>query len=212
VQYGNSQQAMIACCNQDVAISLMRESIRSLSLSTCVIIYGAMKNVDSSLDTWAKFVWKNKASPRVKFFAWLLSQERIQCKINLEKKGIVDDAICETCHGSDESPAHIIFGCTTACSFWNAIGVTTSPDWQIQMLMDIQHPSHIPTRHFETFILLCCWHIWKWRNNRIFRTDHMTLAGTLAACKAEAFLWGARLPKADKEIASSWCQVLANAM
>lgn len=130
----------------------------------------------------------------------------------LEKKGIVGDATCETCHASDESPAHIIFGCTTTSSSWNAVGITTFPHWQIQKLMDIQHPSHIPACHFGTFILLCCWHIWKWHNNRTFRTDRTTLAGALAACKAEAFLWGARLPKADKEVATSWCHILANAM
>jgi hypothetical protein len=33
-----------------------------------------------------KFIWENHASPKVKFFGWLLVQNRIQTKENLLKK------------------------------------------------------------------------------------------------------------------------------
>jgi hypothetical protein len=49
----------------------------------------ALKLADTAPNSWTKFAWKNKAPPRVKFFAWLLSQSRIQCKVNLVKKRIV---------------------------------------------------------------------------------------------------------------------------
>jgi len=61
------------------------------------MIYKALKIANSSPDDWAKFIWQNKAPPHVKFFAWLLSQERIQCKANLLRKGIVDNADCDDC-------------------------------------------------------------------------------------------------------------------
>lgn len=48
-------------------------------------IYSALKTADATPDPWSKFVWKNKAPPRVKFFAWLLSKSRIQCKKNLAR-------------------------------------------------------------------------------------------------------------------------------
>lgn len=41
--------------------------------------------------TFYKFVWLNHAPPRVRFFAWLLVQHRIQCKTNLLHKNIVDN-------------------------------------------------------------------------------------------------------------------------
>jgi hypothetical protein len=50
------------------------------------MIYNTLKSANSSQDPWANFVWKNKAPPRVRFFTWLLSQGRIQCKTNLIKK------------------------------------------------------------------------------------------------------------------------------
>jgi hypothetical protein len=34
------------------------------------LLYRALKTSDSSPDPWTKFIWKNKAPPRVQFF-WL---------------------------------------------------------------------------------------------------------------------------------------------
>jgi hypothetical protein len=59
---------------------------------------------------------------------------------------------------------------------------------------------------------LCCWHIWKRRNNVVFRNDRITLNAALAACRSEAFLWAARLPHKDASIGSTWCSVIVNAM
>ena len=56
------------------------------------MMYTALKNAHSTPDAWAKFIWQNKAPSWVKFFTWLLSQERIQCK-TLMKKNIVDNTI-----------------------------------------------------------------------------------------------------------------------
>jgi hypothetical protein len=103
--------------------------------------------------------WQNKAPPCVKFFTWLLSQGRIQCRTNLVKKGIVSSATCEIYHAADETPAHIIFGCAAAGSFWSAIGIMAASDWQVQKIMDIQQPSHTLSKHFGTFLLLRGWHI-----------------------------------------------------
>jgi hypothetical protein len=148
----------------------------------------------------------------VQFFGWLLSQGRIQCKANLVRKGIVDSSECDVCHGAEETPAHVIFGCTTAREFWESIQITTDPSWTVLKLQEITAPVHIPAKHFQTFLLLCCWHIWKRRNNIVFSNDRTTIQGALMACKTEAQLWRVRLPKKDKEIVEKWCSVLVNAM
>ena len=75
------------------------------------MLYRALKSEQSAPNAWTKFVWKNKAPPRVKFFAWLLSQERIKCKTNLIKKHIVDNTVCEACQAPEETTAHILEGC-----------------------------------------------------------------------------------------------------
>jgi hypothetical protein len=61
-------------------------------------------------------------------------------------------------------------------------------------------------------LLLCCWHIWKRRNNTVFRDDRTTLAGALAACKMEANLWRVHLPRKDRQTTDAWCSILTAAM
>jgi hypothetical protein len=176
------------------------------------MLYKTFKQANSSQDPWANFVWKNRAPPRVRFFAWLLSNGRIQCKTNLIKKKFVDTTVYDICQAAEETPAHVIFGCTAAKEFWAAVQIETQATWPVQKLYDIRSPEHIPSKHFGTFMLLCCWHIWKRRNNAMFREDWLTITGALTACKSEASLWKARLPKKDKEIADAWCSILATAM
>jgi hypothetical protein len=176
------------------------------------LLYGALRMNESGEDVWAKFIWKSKAPPRVQFFAWLLSQGKIQCRTNLVKKKIVETAECEICHEADETAAHVIFGCTAAKEFWDAVQITTDRTWTVDKLLEITVPGHIPGGHFSTFITLCCWHIWKRRNNIAFRNDRVTIQGALMACKAEASLWKCRLPKKDRGIADVWCSILLNAM
>ena len=57
-----------------------------------------MKTTGAPLCAFSTFVWQNRAPPRIQFFAWLLVQEKIQCKTNLLLKNIVDDARCELCN------------------------------------------------------------------------------------------------------------------
>jgi len=66
-----------------------------------------------------KFVWRNFAPPRVRFFGWLLVQNRIQSRDNLKKKTIVEDACCELCGEREETVDHIVSGCPFTASFWS---------------------------------------------------------------------------------------------
>jgi hypothetical protein len=173
-------------------------------------VYKALKLADTAPNGWTKFVWKNKAPPRVEFFAWLLSQSRIQCKVNLVKKIIVDNETCDICNAGPEDTTRIIFGCTNARQFWNAVGITANEDRPIARLKEIQCSDHIPQKHFG--VLLCSWHIRKWRNTIAIRKEQMTLTGALSACKLEAYIWGARLKPDDRHIATTWCSILSSAM
>jgi len=66
------------------------------------------------------FVWRNHALPKVRFFAWLLVQERIQCKTNLMKKHILDDATCDLCKSHPEDSDHVVRGvcCLVLAANW----------------------------------------------------------------------------------------------
>lgn len=74
------------------------------------------------------FVWKSHAPLPlpVKFFGWLMLQERIQCKLNLRKKHILGDDTCELCGDSLESCDHPIFHCTVLLARSRAISAGRS--------------------------------------------------------------------------------------
>jgi hypothetical protein len=42
-----------------------------------------------------RFVWKNFAIPRVKFFGWLLMKNRINCKSALRMKKVLQEDLCQ---------------------------------------------------------------------------------------------------------------------
>jgi hypothetical protein len=75
-------------------------------------IYQLLKARGQPTDDRARFVWCNVASPRVQMFMWLLTQGRIQCQKILHRKHVLPDATCEVCNEQDETPEHIISGCS----------------------------------------------------------------------------------------------------
>lgn len=54
-----------------------------------------------------EFIWKYCSPPRIKFFDWLLLQQKIQCKTSLVKKHFLEDDTCELCGQMPESSDHI---------------------------------------------------------------------------------------------------------
>jgi hypothetical protein len=69
-----------------------------------------------------KFIWESCAPPKVKFFGWLLVQNRIQTKENLLKKHCIENDTCEVCNAAVENVAHLIAGCPFSSGFWHHIG------------------------------------------------------------------------------------------
>jgi hypothetical protein len=76
---------------------------------------------DPSSCNFFKFIGKNHALPWILFFIWFLVQQHVNCKANLYRKNIVQDPVCDLCQQDDETPYHLIFG----CSFAQAFGVAS---------------------------------------------------------------------------------------
>ncbi|CAN6202116.1 unnamed protein product [Urochloa humidicola] len=152
-----------------------------------------------------QFVWKNRAPPKVKFFAWLLLQNRIQCRTLLKKKNIIESDTCEICGREPEDAEHIISKCSFAHRFWGHLGWHSSEIPAPPLLWQIKPQAGAPSAELHTFFLLCCWQLWKHRHDVVFRAQAPNLQNLLAACRTEAQLWKDRLPAQTKYVSTYWC-------
>jgi len=78
-------------------------------------------------------VWKLSVSPRVHIFLWLLYNNKILTRDNLQKKRDVEDKSCLFCC-EDETVNHLFFECCVAKLIWNwvseVVGVRVGDDFE----------------------------------------------------------------------------------
>ena len=156
--------------------------------------------------------WRSCAPPRVQFFAWLLVHEWIQCKATLARRMILPDSTCELCGDGPETAVHLLFHCDFAASFWRALGFAVPTDLEARHIQQLPRPSHVEGGHYDTFILLCCWQLWKRQNGIVFRQETKSLHQTLHACRREAKSWSCRLPCTERRLGDHWCSLFSLAM
>jgi len=145
-----------------------------------------LQSAQCAADPVAAFVWRNRAPPRVQFFAWLLVRDRIQSREHLKRRRALDDATCEICASADETAAHIMFECESAKSFWAALHIDLPLLMTTAMLPTLVPPRHMPAGHFDAFLLLCCWQLGKRRNNAVFRQQLDPLVTVLRGARDDA--------------------------
>ncbi|AQK39484.1 TUB-transcription factor 14 [Zea mays] len=174
-------------------------------------LYDFLKKQDRVTNPAAAFIWSNKAPPRAQFFAWLLTQGKIQSKENLLLKKIVDEDTCDVCGQERETADHIVLRCHFAKTFWLAIGFHIPNDMTVQNLHQIERPSNLPQNEFSSFVILCCWQLWKRRNGFVFRQEAATLNQTLQLICAEAASWSHRHSSKESGVKEAWNMVFSNA-
>ena len=158
---------------------------------------------------FSDFVWKNRAPPRVQFFAWLMVLQRLNCRANLKHKHLLDVATCELCGHGDEDCDHLFLFCPFAAQVWSKLGMDVQ-NCEVQTIWTVPHPATIPARHFDSFLLLVCWNIWKHRNEVVFRNLPPSHERLWCACKDEARDWSYRWRAADLPVNDSWCLIFSN--
>lgn len=102
-----------------------------------------------------RFVWRSHAPPKVKFFGWLLLHNRLQCRVNLHRKGIVEEDICPICQGAPETEEHMFRDCPFAVDFWTKLGVEAASTPDSAQIWEFNKPATLPYQLFPTLVLLC---------------------------------------------------------
>jgi hypothetical protein len=170
-------------------------------------LYRVMRNGEGVHSAEAVFVWRNQAPLGYVSLAGLSTTVTSNVALTWPGKKVVQDTTCEVYGQAPEDTAHIFLHCGFASSFWGTLGVQIAPD-RSNVLLSLLRPSTIPAKHYNMFVLLCCWQLWKCRNVVVFRGERSPLATTMLLCRSKAELWRHRLRHEDYQIVVAWYRAL----
>jgi hypothetical protein len=110
-------------------------------------------------------IWKLIIPPRVQFFLWLLSKNKVLTRDNLGERRNVDDPPYLFC-GEAESIFHLFFECAVAQRAWGVIslvfGVKVENDYASIAKMWLCNKKLEVCNMFTSAV---CWTLWKLRNS-----------------------------------------------
>ncbi|KAF5442842.1 hypothetical protein F2P56_035458 [Juglans regia] len=112
-------------CHQDKTI-WEREKNGCFTVRSAYKMFKCMENNDSHGETshanrkqqfW-KSLWKLKVPNKVKIFVWKACRDGFPTRLNLRKKQVVVDDICQLCSKSVEDTTHALYQCPHLLAGW----------------------------------------------------------------------------------------------
>jgi hypothetical protein len=127
-------------------------------------LYGVI-NFRGVIPVFLPAVWKLPIPPRIHFFLWLLSQNRLLPRDNLGKRRSVDDPSCLFCK-EPETIFHLFFGCVIASKVWRmvsqVIGIHIGSDYESVARLWLCNKRFGLINVISSAV---CWCLWKLRNH-----------------------------------------------
>nr|GEV21967.1 RNA-directed DNA polymerase, eukaryota [Tanacetum cinerariifolium] len=123
-----------------------------------------------------KTIWIKEVPIKINILAWKVKNDGLPTRFNISRRGMeIDTITCPLCDVYAESTRHVFFSCKVFCEVMRNIARwceleyndTNSyeewPDW----LISIRLPLNLK-KVFEGICYIVWWHIWNWRNKKIF--------------------------------------------
>jgi hypothetical protein len=113
-------------------------------------------------------IWSLTVPPRIHIFLWLLSNNKLMTRDNLEKRNMGKPTQCEFC-GEPESITHLFFDCIVAREIWTSVSMFL----KVQIGTTYESiarfwPANKNHSAMNTICAAVLWGIWKNRNAMIF--------------------------------------------
>ncbi len=136
-------------------------------------------------------IWALKIPKKCQMFAWKASREALPTKLNLYKRHIPVDSMCEICGEIEEDAIHALWNCKQIQSVWDnemwtqSFRSTPAVDFA-DLLSKVLHVGR--SSDPETFIVIC-WALWQRRNKlRIHQeVEPINQVGSKAKCYLEEY-------------------------
>nr|GEZ94420.1 RNA-directed DNA polymerase, eukaryota, reverse transcriptase zinc-binding domain protein [Tanacetum cinerariifolium] len=196
------QDQFIALTTQVEGVSLvnMRDMwIWSLEGSGDFSVASVRKLIDDKMlsKVAVKTRWIKVVPIKVNVHAWKVSLDFLPTRLNISRRGMdIDSIICPMCDNAVESTSHLFFTCHIAREIFRKI----SRWWDVSY-MDIYYYEEWVTwivnlrlsmkykKVLEGVYYVMWWHIWAFRNKRIFGLKNTSMAMIFDDVVSRSFYW-----------------------
>jgi hypothetical protein len=156
------------------------------------------------------WIWETKCVPKIKFFAWLLLNDRLNTRNMLRRRNkvLVDGYNCVLCHeGAEETLEHLFFDCPSATCRWLALGINWATNSNVHQKIYIARQAFVEPFFMEIF-LIGAWCIWNERNDLIFNKKQPSLASWMDSFKLLVYNHFCRIKSSFHISLLSWLSTL----
>jgi hypothetical protein len=139
-------------------------------------------------------IWDTKIEGKVKFFLWLILQNRLWTGQRLQDRGWPHNDKCALCNLILEDANHLVLACPYALEVWQGFVTThntvtsiaqrstTIAGWWKKIARFRKNKTK---KELTTIAVYTIWHLWKERNRRIFEDCSCSPTGLLAQIRAD---------------------------
>ena len=160
--------------------------------------YAAFSKGSIKFSSWRR-IWKTWASPRCKFFIWLVFHNRVWTANRLARRNLPHPEACPLCDQEGETINHLLVGCGFAQQVWSLIlhqlgllqlarqpTATRFSGWWKRTTAAVPKEAR---KGLNSLIILVAWEIWKYRNTFVFDNKRPSIQDVLWAISPEGGLW-----------------------
>jgi hypothetical protein len=151
-------------------------------------------------------VWRSKCLPKLRVFAWLLIQDRLNTKDIMQRKNwhVEGGTTCVLCTNSIlESRDHLFFQCSFAQECWGSVGIQWDNSLSISNRLLLARSMFMGPCFMEIFTC-AAWNLWKERNDLIFKNQHVSMARWKVRFRSDLMLHQYRVKEAVVQPLIAW--------
>jgi hypothetical protein len=155
-------------------------------------------------------VWKSKCTPTVKFFFWLLLNDRLNTRnvLRRRRKFLEEGYSCVLCQdGIEETSDHLFFECYVVACRWFALGISWSTSHNSHQKIYLAKQA-FPHPFFMEIFMITAWCIWNERNRFIFSNKPPGFSSWKLSFKEEVLLHMSRIKSSLHQSIIAWLEAL----
>ncbi|GKD29227.1 RNA-directed DNA polymerase, eukaryota [Tanacetum coccineum] len=184
----------------DVSLVPMRaRRIWSLESSGDFSVASVRKLIDDKMlpKVATKTRWIKSVPIKVNVLAWKVRLDSLPTRLNISRRGMdIDSITCPICDNGVESTSHLFFTCHIASeisrkisSWWDVsyMEISSYEDWLtwiVNLRLPIKHKQAL-----EGVFYVMWWHVWSFRNKRIFGSKNPSMAMIFEDVVSRSFYW-----------------------